>query len=1022
MRGGLLPRPLPDGSSVLLGPLTGVTVVIVLIGLLVWIVMLYPLIDEMAWLARWHLVVSNSVRTARLSDEMQCVGNLASMQNHCMTNALMHQLMHPCANRCIVVLLSKFGGHVAKLVTNPGVIRLAPKFALFGSNNGLARALIEQYPNTFGGQDARVLGNEVGRLDRGQRSFWLGHPEATQCLMELLEVTEADLGLHAHIGDHDLVVLEFPELAPIDLRNDAPWDLGDAYLDAPPASDRLGRDTLDDWLDPAPGSRRHVYHTDWLHVADALERDRISLKLAMSSEVQVIRVDTLSDALHRMADPVPLIFIVATDGGANDVAALARRDDRLGTLVIAPFMLSAREGHAVFDSLSWERMTASAHERSTMDLNGGSYRSLRRWSWTLFPDWRERLLNRVERHLLRHDADTLLSAQEISDWLHRFDRRAVWFATTSDMFRLCRLAHHSKKYLRGADDPNASSHWMGAFSSPEPPPRTAMLRRLAAIRWQRTDRPWSGSLSLEAWSTLSPAPGAITAERLAGIAAPKKLEERNQAASRLAAQLLAGDPVALLNGGVLRSTGRNEFDFQHPTLAGLMVRDTLLRQITAEPLASWALACFDPGRRPLIDAVLDVLPMLKLLAVAQRLAEEPPNTACAIGASEALFMAVGRRIAQGDHIPAALIAAAHMVIARLDCSDPESTMPAPWSRKASAQQDRLAWISACWSWSCLPEAAVATCANWLFPGWCDVLASPPHWLDELWPDRLTEHLPSEWHHLLSVADLWLKDRDHPPEAAPRILQLALLKGTARGAWAAEPSWWSDWFAYEHWSWTEELFIGMFASSGPAVAASLLPSLLAFEQTLPYQEVYRIHLSPIRRWLLERIEAETALEGFDLPRRRYLVSCAYTLPPAWRIPLFRLLAELPVTERPIDSVEHLLAFGPCIAPILPDYLGDILLGWAAATCLWEWAPDVASHLLSPTTVLERDARWALLHSVPPSHLSAGIDALLASPKLLDDAEREAWVRRHLADSAENATRLLAIRDSPRLVKKKGVPPP
>ena len=101
-----------------------------------------------------------------------------------------------------------------------------------------------------------------------------------------------------------------------------------------------------------------------------------------------------------------------------------------------------------------------------------------------------------------------------------------------------------------------------------------------------------------------------------------------------------------------------------------------MRQIAEEPLTSWALACFDPERRRVVDAALDAVSMEHLAAATERLLQEVADSAVAIGVSEALFMAVGRRILNGkEMIPAALMPVAQSVVDRMNLSLADWILP-----------------------------------------------------------------------------------------------------------------------------------------------------------------------------------------------------------------------------------------------------------------------------------------------------------------------------------------------------------
>jgi len=123
---------------------------------------------------------------------------------------------------------------MAKPKNPPGPIRSAPKYAEFGSDDKLAKALRTKFPDIqWPSEQARTLGTQIGKLDKGARVWWANHPDNAKCLAELLEVPLADLGLHgpanhSHVFSFD----DFPELPPLDLKREKPWVLGVEHLDS----------------------------------------------------------------------------------------------------------------------------------------------------------------------------------------------------------------------------------------------------------------------------------------------------------------------------------------------------------------------------------------------------------------------------------------------------------------------------------------------------------------------------------------------------------------------------------------------------------------------------------------------------------------------------------------------------------------------------------------------------------------------------------------------------------------------
>lgn len=904
---------------------------------------------------------------------------------------------------------------------SPGPIRSAPKYAEFGSYDKIAKILRSKFSDTPWPGQERSLGVKIGNLDKGQRVWWLNHPDNAKCLAELLEVPLVDFGLHgpastSHVFSFD----DFPELPPLDLKREKIWVLGVEHLD----SNQKGsisevRETLEEWFRPALWIGRSPNEMNWLFVADDLERQLICKALAASGNFEVSFVEVLGDVGNRLMSPKPLIVSVRASGADEDLVALAHRPENAGTLVIAPFALPVRKLTSSVEYLGWEQRTLRGSERDTFDLTAPDRplfgKGVKRWMWSLFPDWRSRLLKWVEAHLNRHKVDTLFTEQEVSRWMDSFDPRGEWFCTTTDMMQLCRMRHFPGKNLPTATDPAVGSKLVASLFLNETPSLSIQVRLLAETRWHRREFPWKGALPLKAWLSLAPISTAmVTRDDLNLIAQGKTAQAREASADRVASLLETGSPDALLASSLLKQGQYGCFDFQHRTLAGLVVRDSLMRQITREPLASWALACFDQERRPLVDAALDAVTVANLAEAADRLHQEAPDSAAVIAASEALFMAVARRIAQGESFPPKLIPAlmfvAKCVLERLDLATVELMLPELWSRPTSTQDEQLEWISACWSWSLLLDARVPMTGNWLFPGWCDSLPEAAYWLTSLWPEKKCGQLSLAWQRFFFVVDQLVKDLEQPISEPPRILKMAFIGKAARGTWLADPAWWQDLINFDSRDWVDEALWRRIELGGAGAAAKLWPSFVAFERGHPTRDDrMTIRLARVRRWLLEQLTHHDALDSFDENARIYLATVPESLPPTFRAPLLQSIAKASLEIWYREPLDFFARFGPSAAPALVSYLDHdwYPMGTAAATFLWEWEPETAAQLLCKRSELSISVLHQLIDACPSSHVAAVIDVLLADASLLDASERESWARKHLINSGREAERLVAI---------------
>lgn len=866
---------------------------------------------------------------------------------------------------------------MARPVNPLGLLRSIPRYATYGANDAIAKALLEQAPHLAKHTKARSLGTRIGQLDQGNSSWWHRHPAYAAGLAELLEVSLSDLGLHGGAaGDHLFSFDAFPELPPLDLTREPAWKLFLEHIHADqrdPGS--ASHPTLEHWLAPATWMRRWPTDMDWLCVTDDLERKLLVRTLSAAGHFDVLQVETLADAGARLLRPQPLIILLRADSGQEDVAVLACRPEHAGILVIAPHMPPMRQQTSSAEFMGWEYLESNRQVNNSFRLDmSGRHEPLKRWTWSPLPDWRMQLLAWVEERIDRPGVDTLFSAQRIRTWLNQFDPRGEWFCSTTDMLQLCRIDHHHRVKLPAVHDAHAGKILTGQLFATDPV-LERHVTQLAVFRWQRRDLPWEGALPDQTWLALQSAPG----------------EDKMAPPNR---RHLSPD-------GMLNRQRNGYADFRHRTLASLVVRDTLIRHITDDPLETWAWACFDPQRRPLVDAALDAVALPGLAGAMDRLKQQAPHSAAAVGASEALFMTLARRIANGEKPPGTYMVVAQCVLERLDCSMLAWSCPTPWSRPAVEQHDLLEWITACWAWSTVWQPAPAMAENWLFPGWCKPLAPVPHWLTSLWPDQQSERLAPAWRAFFTVAQLWASDLTEPVFHPPRILRMAMLVEAAQGTWPADAAWWQELAGMNSGWWVADILLEQLKQTKPDAASKLWPSLLAFEQSSPD---YFVRLSPVRRWLLEQLTAAEALALIDQAGREYLGKVPQSLPPAFRAPLLTAISST-VKLGWGEALPFFRRFGPSTAAVLPDFLADEIAGRAAAQCLWEWQPERAACLLGSD---RSSAELALLlEFCPPHQLACAVALLSARPDLLEASTCRWWIHAHLSHAGPLAERLLLL---------------
>lgn len=897
-----------------------------------------------------------------------------------------------------------------------GPIRTAKKFSEFESNNKLAEALVAAYPKINWEAKSRSLGNKLGELDKGTTTWWRNNPDKAKCLAEFLEISLEDLGLHDKAAGTAFHFLDFPELPPLDFKRDESWQIAFEELDplqlAP--SEKNSNPTMEFWLAERPAWDWHQpTNFDWLWIPDDLHRHLLSRKLNTSGRYEVVFTETLAAAAIRLRNPKPVIVAVEQDGGSDDLTALAERPNDAGILVIAPFMLAPREETSSAELLGWESRTTAGKAGRIFDFSSRSgLNAVKRWELKKFPDWRERLLAWVERRLNRCNVvDTLFSAQAVGNWLKSFDPAGLWFRTTSDVMQLCHLAHrYSEKRLPKSFDPEAGARLTRLLFEREPVARAYLIEQLAVLRWQ-SNLPWEGTLSLKEWLEMAGGAGtSVSRADIDEIVAAKTVGERKSAADRVSSLLDMGDPDALIKSGVLKEIKRGAFDYQHRTFARLLIRDRLIVQIAHDSLGAWALNCFDPTRRPLIDAALDAVPMDSLVTAAHRLKDEPGDSAQSIAASEALFIAVGKRIARQENIPAALYLVARQVIQHLDMSD-DWNLTNLWTRPMETSDDQLAWLCACWSWSLLPKAVVDGVPRWLFPSWATELPETPYWLDILVPE--VEGLSPAFRGFWRVLVEWAKEVDSPAESWPTVIITAFLHKAAKGGIPAESAWWRKLFGQK---WAENLLLECCEEVGKDASSRLWPSFVRAEREVaaaPTSEeshklpLHVIQTSRIRLWLLEHLKPVEVLRGLSKDDIAYLAYQPETLPPEVRADLLLAVKEFLPVRGYSDGMSFFERFGFHAAPALEAFLEHGVLRYAAVKCIWRWNAERALALLAERDAVTTSVRNALYWHCTQQHFPQALMLLMNDFEVFNHEERQLWIRKYLPNAGEHAVRALDL---------------
>lgn len=190
----------------------------------------------------------------------------------------------------------------------PNPVKTAQHAKGLPSFGATAKALLQAHPANDWGMKPRSLETQIGKLNKGEITWWNNHVEVAEALGELLDLSLTDLGLHGKAAANSAFSFsEFPGLNPLDLRREKPWKIGEAQADKKPREDSYGKPTLDEWLNPEPTQWRPPYEHHWLCVAEALEKRLLTQRLATTSPYRVVFTQTLEAASAELENVKPLI-------------------------------------------------------------------------------------------------------------------------------------------------------------------------------------------------------------------------------------------------------------------------------------------------------------------------------------------------------------------------------------------------------------------------------------------------------------------------------------------------------------------------------------------------------------------------------------------------------------------------------------------------------------------------------------------------------------------------------------------
>ena len=452
---------------------------------------------------------------------------------------------------------------------------------------------------------------------------------------------------------------------------------------------------------------------------------------------------------HDPRRPAPAVFVVEKLNDLRNVSwppstqpmivELASADEDLGVLrelarhsvtVLAPFPCMAVEGQGP-----------------------GEFAKLYAWrefAWAPGTSWRHAFVSWVGERIQRRGLDTLLDVVAFDRWADAVDPHCRIFNTPEALLGLLQVVHdHGERRLRERFGAELAREWLsvGFERYGQATVREVWLRESApraieemvAAWWSSPQLAWNDRIPEESWAALVPAEAAgsvdearervlrINAQLKRKVAASKKRELEAERERLLARPSSRGDVVQSLKAArLLRPREMGTLQMTPSWIPAAIASTRLKREIAHGPDVSWGRAAVDPSRQVDVDAALDTLSWQELNGAATRILASPDATSLPfVGAIEALFLAVGRKLRHGHAVPRACDAALSGVLdhqLRLLVRRIKGGLPAPRTRGGPHEPDQAGahFLAACWDWSFArprPADFDGTIHPWEFPGW-----------------------------------------------------------------------------------------------------------------------------------------------------------------------------------------------------------------------------------------------------------------------------------------------------------------
>ena len=572
---------------------------------------------------------------------------------------------------------------------------------------------------------AASLGTYIGRLEAGAREPWLKPQmaEARRYLAEVLGVDVIEIFPETAVAERGgaQVTGAGTPFRPFDvLRDGEPVAVGHVIEALTADAGRVGGEP------PLPllahvrcallGSKQAAdIRPIWI-VAPPGSGKRFTLALLAHERVRTISVTNLHEIAGASGES-PLAVVVAEPDPRRDLDAIRALSTRRQLVIMASF---ERPG---MDTLGLVQSLPNLAAATAVEAPGGP-RTVR-WTdaaWRPNVAGRRDLVRWAERRTV---GPSLLSGagEALADWFDAVDSGASLFPTPDAILFVCAQVHEIGLARLRADGLDCL---MGAFLEASArrlevgAPHVAVwlrnrgegaIRRLLSERMRAQRLPGWRVAALEDWA------GLIDAQAKISGAEPADRDV-------LATMPPSGHAVVdhLRRAQILVPVGQRQWRVEPHWFVESTVTEELRAAVRGTSL-SWGRHGFDPARRVAVDrAVDDVAANPQDLGALLHRVPEEPRTASDVGAVEALFAAVARRIGEDLEVAAPPEQLHRLWRAQVSCAVLRfrDHLPVPMSRQSGDRDALRRWFADCWEWSfrVRPPAEVPANLQWLFPGWC----------------------------------------------------------------------------------------------------------------------------------------------------------------------------------------------------------------------------------------------------------------------------------------------------------------